>query len=119
MTDVPTPWERANVSKRARRSENDAAKLSGGRRVSGSGNRREKGDIRAGIWRIEDKFTDAESFRLEKAVFDKITAEALHTPPGCLPQMRITMPGLKLRVLREEDFLWLMAAAEGSDVTDS
>lgn len=111
-----TPWERAKVGRRARKSEEQGAKISGGRRVSGSGNRREKGDIRTNGFRIEDKFTDASSYTIQKSELEKITHEALMTPPGLLPQMRITMPGFKLRVLREQDYLYLEAlAAENVD----
>lgn len=110
-----TPWDRAKVGRRARRSEEQAAKLEGGRRVSGSGNRREKGDVRLNGWRIEDKFTDAESFTIKGSELDKIVYEALMTPPGLLPQLRITMPRHKLRVLREEDYLYLAAKAGYAD----
>ena len=106
-----TPWNRAKVGRRARRSEEEAAKLEGGRRVSRSGGGREKGDVRLNGFRLEDKFTDAESYTLTRKTLDKITREALHTPPGLLPQLRITMPGYKLRVLREEDYLYIIAKA--------
>lgn len=106
-----TPWQRARAGRRARQSEEQGAKISQGRRVSGSGNGRVKGDIQTAKWRIENKLTDANSFTVTKDLLDKITHEALHTPPGLLPQMRIQMPGYTLRVLREQDYLYLEAMA--------
>lgn len=112
-----TPFKRAQVGKRARHSEEQGAKVSGGRRVSGSGAGREKGDIRANGYRIEDKFTDAASYTIRVEDLDKITKHALLTPPGLLPQMRITFAshGQKWRLLREEDCLYLEARAAQMD----
>lgn len=110
----PTPWQRISVQKKSVISENKAAKSEGGRRVTGSGNKREKGDVRNSTWRIEDKFTDKESFSLKVSDWKKICHEAFHTPPGLLPQMRITFGGHIVRVLREEDYLWLCANAQAN-----
>lgn len=110
MSVPDPPWKRATKVQRSRRSETQGAKLEGGRRVPMSGGGRQKGDIRSGIWLIEDKYTDAESYRIDKKVLDKTSAEALNA--GELPQWRITLPGYKLRVLREEDYLYLQALAE-------
>jgi len=92
--------------------------MEGGRRVTGSGNKREKGDVRNEVWRIEDKFTDHDSYRLALPELDKIIHEALMTPPGLLPQMRITMAGRTFRVLREEDWLWVSAVI-GAQIFDN
>lgn len=112
------PWERAKSGRRARYSEQDAAKLEGGRRVTGSGSKREKGDVRVNGFRIEDKFTDASSFTITSKMLDKIEAEALQTPPGLLPQLRITMPGHKWRMVREQDWLYIAAKAGVADASE-
>ena len=112
--DTPqVPWARAKRQQHARRSEEQAAKQAGGKRQPGSGSRWfAKGDVRANGFLIEDKYTDDESYSLTAKVWRKITAEALQTPPGLLPSMRISMKGApKLRVYREEDALYLEARA--------
>jgi hypothetical protein len=111
MSTPPTPFKRATDQRKSVISEKAGAKLDGGRRVTGSGNKREKGDFRNDVWRIEDKFTDKKSFSLTVADLDKICREALMTPPGLLPQMRISLPGHTVRVIREQDYLWLVAEA--------
>jgi hypothetical protein len=108
----PTPWQRAQAGKRGRKSEEEGAKLEGGRRVSQSGAGREKGDIRTHGYRIQDKTTDKETFSITRKEIDKLVYEALMTPPGLLPQLRVTMPGYKLRVMREEDYLYMQARAD-------
>jgi hypothetical protein len=114
MSDVPpTPWQRASSSRKGRRNEQEAAKISGGRAVSGSGSGRIKGDVRTGQWCISNKFTEAHSFRITEDDLDKMTADALRTPPGLLPQMRVEMPRYRLRILREDDYLMLEAQANG------
>lgn len=75
--------------------------------MSGAG--RKKGDYHANGYLVEDKFTDADSYRIEGKVLRKTEGEALAA--GMLPQWRITLPGHKLRVLREEDYLYLEALA--------
>ena len=108
----PTPWQRISRQRKSVNSEKLAANLEGGRRVAGSGNKREKGDVRNETWRIEDKYTDDASFRITLEDWEKICRHALMTPPGLLPQMRITIQNHTLRVVREEDWLWLCAKAE-------
>jgi hypothetical protein len=103
------PWKRAQVGRRARHSEEQAENFELSRRVSRSGGGREKGDIRSATWLIEDKFTDAKSYSLTEKDWAKIEAEALQS--GRLPMMRITLPGYKLRVMREEDCNYLQAQA--------
>lgn len=68
-----------------------------------SGGGRQKGDYSTGRFRVEDKVTAAQSYTLKRAVLDKIESEALRTPPGLLPQMRITIAGRTYRLYREED----------------
>lgn len=122
-----TPWKQATQKRKSMRSEDEAAKLSGGHRVAMSGGGRQKGDVVTATWLIEDKFTEmhggkpAVSFRITLDMLRKTCLEALSS--GRLPQWRITLPGFRLRVLREEDYLYLQAQADRNfeakaDVTD-
>lgn len=112
-----TPWERAQVARRARRSEDQAAKSEGGRRQPASGSRWfAKGDVRANGFLIDDKFTDDASFRLTAEALNKITREALQTPPGLMPRLRISIKGTsRWSVIRDEDLLYLIARAGVSE----
>lgn len=113
MPPHETPWERAKAGRRARHSEQQAARLEGGVRQPASGALRgRKGDVRSEDYLIEDKFTDANSFTITRKMLDKIMREGLEMH-GRLSQLRITMPGYKLRVLREDDYLYLKARADG------
>lgn len=111
------PWKRAAVGRRARHSETELAKTDGGRRQPASGSKWfAKGDVRANGFLIEDKFTDSDSFRFQRSEWEKATVNALQTPPGLRPQFRIHIKGLpKLRVLTEDDYLFLVGQA-GFDV---
>lgn len=106
-----TPWKRATIKRRSQRSERQAAKLEGGRVVPMSGAGRQKGDVRTEMWLIEDKTTDKDSFTITRKILDKIEHEAMSTSPGRLPQLRVTMPGHRWRMIREEDYLYLVASA--------
>ena len=72
--------------------------------MSGAG--RQKGDIRTPRWLIEDKVSDASGFRISLFLWHKIEREARST--GRLPQMRLTLQGVTLRVMAEADYLSLI-----------
>lgn len=84
--------------------------------MSGAG--RLKGDYRANGWLVEDKLTEirggqpAKSFSLTATVIEKTIREAAEA--RLLPMWRITLPGHKLRVMREEDYLYLQAQADNA-----
>lgn len=108
-----TPWHRASKS---RRSERQAASSEGGKVQPASGalrRTRSKGDVVARGSLIEDKVTDAKSFTIKVSDLEKTNHEAFRQ--GLLPQWRVTLPGHKLRLLREEDYLYLAAKAEKID----
>jgi hypothetical protein len=62
---------------------------------------------------VEDKYTDAASFRLSVAALEKIEREALAGER--IPVFRVDFAGhgRTAVVLRETDFRWLLAAAIG------
>lgn len=103
------PFKRATSKQKSMRSERQGAKLDGGHTTPMSGAGKKKGDYHANGYLVEDKDTAHDSYRIEKSVILKTVGEALSA--GMLPMWRISMPGLKLRVLREDDYLYLEAQA--------
>lgn len=111
-----TPWTRATQKRRSMRSEREGAKLDGGQTTANSGAGRFKGDYRANGAMIDDKYTDARSFSIKLDGDQGFLAHIKNAVMGrALPEWRITLPGLKLRVLREEDYLYLRAKADSGD----
>lgn len=106
------PMERARalrkkpVKTRDRREEEDLAKRSGGQRVSNSGRGRQKGDVRHNGFLYDHKYTDNDSYSITKATFEKITRDAIATPPGVMPALVLNINGLRLVVMREADHLY-------------
>ena len=78
--------------------------------MSGAG--KKKGDYHANGYLVEDKDTAHDSYRIEKSTILKTTGEA-HSA-GMLPMWRISMPGVKLRVLLEDDYIYLEALANAN-----
>jgi hypothetical protein len=118
LGDVPaTPWSRVQQGRRARKSEQQAAREQGGRRQPASGSKWfAKGDLRANGFLIDDKFTDDASFRITRDMWRKIEREAASTPPGLRPSLRISIPGIpKLRVVLEDDLLYYLSQLESAD----
>lgn len=102
------PWKPTPPGKVARKREEQLAKDTGGRRVAGSGSKREKGDVRTATQRIEDKYTDSSSYSITLATLSKIEREAILTPPGLTPVLRVTLARgtpreRTVRIYREED----------------
>lgn len=97
------PWKERSTSALARQSEKQAVKKSGGRRSPMSGAGRVKGDIQTVLWLIEDKITDARSFRVELGMTAKTIREAVEARR--LPQWRFTIAGQTFRMFREDDIL--------------
>lgn len=110
------PWRKKSHSHRARKSENKAAKLEGGRRSPMSGAGRVKGDVQTSNWLIEDKTTEAVSYRLEldKLVTTHRQAIAAHR----LFQWRITIRGETFRLIREDDYLAMVKNDEVSPMPE-
>ncbi len=103
----PTPWQRAQAGRRAARSERAGARLDGGQTQPASGSKwQAPGDYRTATFLVEDKTTDARSYTITADVLDKINRQAM-LAHGRLPQLRISMPGHVVRVIREEDWLAL------------
>ena len=114
MAEIPeTPWQRANATRRAQRSERQLAKSTSGRKQPASGAfPGRKGDVIENGFLVDDKFTDAQSYSLTVKDWRKITAEASMTPPGLRPRMRITLPDTpRLCVMLEDDYLEIMRHA--------
>lgn len=116
MAEQPsTPWQRASTTKRSRRSEEQGAKLSGGKRQPASGALpHRKGDIRENGYLVDDKITDAGSYRVTREDWRKIEHEAAMS--SLRPAMRITIAGLPpLRLMLEDDVLYHIARSANTD----
>lgn len=113
---VDTPWKKKSTSAVARKSEEKAAKLEGGRRVPMSGGGRQKGDVKTATFLIEDKYTGADSYRIERGKLRKISREALRE--GRVPQLRLTFQSGKpetWRLIREDDYLEMNGGKNEND----
>lgn len=106
--DPLLPWRKRSTTRRAQRSERQAAKNEkAGKTTPMSGAGRQKGDVVSNGWRTEDKTTDAKSFLLKLADLLKIERHALGQPPRRMPKMRVTIQDRTYWVIREEDALAL------------
>ena len=113
--EIPeVPWRKASTTKRARKSEEKGAKLDKGRRSPMSGAGYTKGDFRTERWLVEDKVTDALSFRLDRQTMFKTITEAFQSRR--MPQWRVTIGrgsmALTTRTMREDDYTALMERLE-------
>ena len=83
--------------------ENKTAKLFGGKRNKGSGNKwYAPGDVRSEKFLFENKQTSARSFRVSSKLWNKIYEEALFSYR--IPVLAIQMPDIELIVISKEDF---------------
>jgi len=104
----PVPWKERSTSRHASASETKGARsITGGRRQPASGAfRHRRGDILTPTKLIEDKIKvkpGARSFTMSADVLEKTAAEALATPPGLVPEWRVTIAGKTYRLKREDD----------------
>lgn len=110
VSDVPaTPWRRAQ---RFKQSERQAAKQEGGTVQPASGairRARSKGDVRVPGILIEDKVTDKASFTVTETMLATTIKQAL--VQGVTPHWRITIGRRRLRLMQEDDYLYLAAKA--------
>lgn len=114
---MKTPWEQASAARRAKRHEERIGKLPGGKKQINSGrvwfSRR---DNTLHGFLIEARHTSADSYRIERKEFEQITQQAVTTPPGLLPGLMPDINGLRLIVIREDDFIYMqeyIGALEG------
>lgn len=94
----------------SQKQERSLAKNLGGRTVPASGAFwSRKGDVRSDDLLVEAKTTEAASFSIKKAIWEKIRKEALLD--GRIPVLAVQIQGRNLVVLDEEDFLELRSNA--------
>lgn len=105
----PTPWEQAKANRRSRRQEERLARLPDAKKQINSGRTWfSKRDVRLGGFLVEARTTLKKSYSIVREEFEKLTREALGSPPGQLPGMQIDFEGestLSLFVMRLEDHL--------------
>lgn len=96
---------------RSQKQERSLAANLGGRTVPASGAFwSRKGDVRTDDLLVEAKTTEAASFSIKRATWEKIRKEALLD--GRIPVLAIQIQGRNLVVLDEEDFLEIRAVAD-------
>jgi hypothetical protein len=90
--------------------EKTTAKRLGGRLTNGSGNQREKGDVRVdGIMRVELKCTEKASFSVTKEMWRKISEAAAQ---------RSEIPAMEIRFLNPDGSVSHQLALVPTDVLD-
>jgi len=101
---LETPWDRANAQRKSGRQEKKIGDKPGGRKQVNSGRHWPfKRDARLNGYLVEARTTDAGSYRILKAEFEKMANEAILTPPGLLPAMAVDLGGLELFITRQAD----------------
>lgn len=103
--------------RRSQISEKRLAAVIGGRPTPASGALRMKGDVSGDFFLGEDKFTDAKSYSLKKATWDKIRREAFSVSKH--PMMRIDIDGTVLYVMEEETFRLLQNGFQSNATSSS
>jgi hypothetical protein len=108
---VVTPWKQATSNKRSQRQEKRLSDLPGDKKQVNSGRHwHSKRDVRLNGFLVEARTTENKSYSLQRDEFDKITNDALSTPPGQLPALQIDFERvqgetLSLMVVRLKDHL--------------
>lgn len=102
---MKTPWDRVTKPKYAQQ-ERRTAKKDGARPQVNSGRtwsslRDVKQSSPVGHLLIDNKTTDAESYRITKGDFRELIRDANRTPPGCNPALQIDIQELRLMVVQE------------------
>lgn len=105
---LKTPWERVREQPYAKQ-EKRTAKKPGARPQINSGRtwsslRDVIQDSPLGRILIDNKTTEASSYRITREDFMALKRDANRTPPGCLPGLQIDIQDLRLMVI--EDGLW-------------
>ena len=100
------PWKRANRHRKSQKQEQELGRLPESRQQPNSGRGRfAKRDARVRRnFLVEARTTDSQSYTISKKEFKDIERQAIRTPPGCLPAMQVTIDGLRLWVMRDQDF---------------
>lgn len=86
--------------------EKQIAKETGGSRNAGSGAFSRKGDVRAGEFLIEAKWTSKRSISLKAEVLEKIVSEALRE--GRTPVVQVELNGRAYGIVEWDDLLALL-----------
>lgn len=102
------PWTTRNDPKYAQQ-ERRTARKPGARAQVNSGRtwsslRDVKQSSPLGHVLIDNKTTDAESYRVTKTDFKSLKRDANRTPPGCHPALQVDLQELRLLVIEED--LW-------------
>jgi hypothetical protein len=105
---MSTPWDRVTApkyvkqEKRTARKDGGRAQVNSGRTWSSLRDVKQKSPV--GHILIDNKTTDAESYRVTKSDFKALVRDANRTPPGCHAALQIDIQDLRLMVI--EEGLW-------------
>jgi hypothetical protein len=108
MSEIPTPWERAKIS-RSVQQERRTSNMPGARSQINSGRiwsslRDNKLDTFVGMLLIDNKDTESESYRLVREKWLELRRDANRTPPGCHPALQVDIQDVHLMIF--EVGLW-------------
>jgi ribosomal protein S17E len=106
LIDVPTKARKRAINKKAQKREKDCANQIGGYTTAASGAGIAKGDARNEKWTIDDKFTEAQSYKLRKSDVIKITSDASKTCRN--GALKVGFPDYDVAIVAWTDFLELI-----------
>jgi hypothetical protein len=95
---MDTPWTRAKKTRSARQEQRIGEMEGGSQQVNSGRLWRWKRDGILHNFLIEARFTEAESYRIDKKEFLQMRKQAFQTPPGLLAAMQIDIGDLSLIV---------------------
>lgn len=96
--------------RRSQAQERALARKLHGRRVAGSGNQSEKGDVKTAQWLVEAKMSQTPRYSITLQIWRKIVIEAIRAHKR--PALLIELAGVTLAVIDFNDFLELKELLE-------
>jgi hypothetical protein len=101
---MKTPWKKHGLSyadqeKRTASKPGARAQVNSGRTWSGLRDVKQRSPVAHVL--IDNKTTDAQSYRIEKGDWLELKRDSNRTPPGCLPALQVDISGLALIVLED------------------
>jgi hypothetical protein len=102
---METPWKRVRAT-RSHLQEIEFSTLPGAKKQVNSGRHWfSKGDNTLGVYLVDNKTSQGESFRIVLTEWMRTVAQGMHTPPGLLAAWQIDLGPAKLWLMRLDDWL--------------
>jgi hypothetical protein len=103
--EIETPWRQAKKKQSYMVQEAKLSASPGARAQVNSGRTWfSKRDVRKNGFLIEARTTQAGSYTIKEAEWEKLTGDSFGQPPGLLPAMQIDLQEHHLWVMRQEDW---------------